>query len=301
VGSRWVDLLDPDRSAIEEAVGLELHETAWHRLLAPSRLDRPARPRLEQQDSYVFGVLSIPVRIDGQVTFREVDLIASPERLVTIRKTPAEGDPYHCRKVQDHAERHQVSVGMALYLLIDEVAEEHLDLIDEFDDEIDKLEDHLDEGPSTSEVREKISILRHDMLHVRRTLAPTRDLARSVLDDRVELEGVELFPRDVELRFADAYDKLLRATDGLDLARDLLAGVRDYHQAQVSIEQNEVMKRLTVVASVLLLPTFIVGLYGQNFHHMPELGLRYGYGLSWLIIILSTIGQLVYFRRKKWI
>ena len=151
-------------------------------------------------------------------------------------------------------------------------------------------------------MRADIGRLRHDILHVRRVLAPTRDLARSVLDDRVDLPGdPPLFPHDVEVRFADAYDKLLRATDGLDLSRDLLAGVRDYVQAKVSNDQNEVMKRLTVVASVLLVPTFIVGLYGQNFHHMPELGWAQGYGFSWLLIVVSTVGQIIYFRRKNWI
>ncbi len=110
-----------------------------------------------------------------------------------------------------------------------------------------------------------------------------------------------MFPRDVELHFADAYDKLLRATDGLDLARDLLSGVRDFHQAQVANDQNEVMKRLTVVASVLLLPTFIVGLYGQNVKGSPELHWAHGYAFSWAVIIATTIAQLVYFRRKKWI
>ena len=110
-----------------------------------------------------------------------------------------------------------------------------------------------------------ISHIRHEILEVRRALAPSRDAARRVLDDRVELDGdVTLFPRDVELHFTDAYDEVLRANDGLDLARDLLSGVRDYHQAKVAQDQNEVMKKLTVVASVLLLPTFIVGLYGQN-------------------------------------
>jgi magnesium transporter len=139
-------------------------------------------------------------------------------------------------------------------------------------------------------------------LHVRRVLTPTRDAARSILDNRVELDGdQELLSRDVEIHFADAYDKLLRATDGLDLARDLLAGVRDYHQAQVANDQNEVMKRLTVVASVLLLPTFIVGLYGQNVRGMPEYHFRYGYAWSWSLIILTTIAQLIYFRRKRWI
>ena len=150
-------------------------------------------------------------------------------------------------------------------------------------------------------LRSEISRLRHDILHVRRTLTPTRDAARAVLDDRVEVEGAELFPRDVEVHFADTYDKLLRATDGLDLSRDLLAGVRDYHQAQVAQDQNEVMKRLTVVASLLLLPTFIVGLYGQNLRGAPEFGWAHGYAWSWAVIVVTTLIQLYFFRRKRWI
>ena len=132
-------------------------------------------------------------------------------------------------------------------------------------------------------------------------LAPTRDASRAILDDRVELEPETLFPRETELHFADTYDKFLRATDGLDLSRDLLAGVRDYLQAEISIDQNEVTKKLTVIASVLLAPTFIVGLYGQNFIHMPELRWEYGYLYSWGIILIVTALQLLYFRRKRWI
>ena len=85
----------------------------------------------------------------------------------------------------------------------------------------------------------------------------------------------------VELHFADAYDKLLRATEGLETSRDLVAGVRDYFQAKIANDQNEVMKRLTVIASLLLVPTFIVGLYGQNFRHIPELHWGFGYAWSW--------------------
>ena len=86
-----------------------------------------------------------------------------------------------------------------------------------------------------------------------------------------------MLPRDVELDFADVYDKLLRAVDGLDFSRDLLASARDYQQAKIANDQNEVTKRLTVIASLLLVPTFIVGVYGQNFDHMPELHWRFGY------------------------
>jgi len=184
---------------------------------------------------------------------------------------------------------------------MDEIAERFLDIVDGFDDAIDDLEDHVKDWPAV-EVRNKIGATRHDILHVRRVLAPTRDAARAVLDDRVELDAdVSLFPREVELHFADAYDKLLRATDGLDLARDLLAGVRDYHQAEVANDQNEVMKRLTVIASVLLVPTFIVGVYGQNLRGAPELRWSHGYLFSWCLIIAVTIFQLWYFRRKHWI
>ena len=82
---------------------------------------------------------------------------------------------------------------------------------------------------------------------------------------------------------------------------DLIVGVRDYHQSKISNDQNEVMKRLTVIASILLLPTFIVGLYGQNFKHIPELGWAQGYGFSWALIAVTTALQLWYFRRKDWI
>jgi len=299
--SCWVDLLDPDDATLQEAVGLPMHDTAWSRLRRPAMApDKPSRPRLVTNDTYVWGVLTIPYQSGEELLFREVDVVVTPDRFVTIRKTPKGAQPFPCEHIKGQAEHRGASPGLCLYLLIDDVAEQFLDLIDGFDEDINALEDNIDDWPST-EVRTAISGLRHDLLHVRRSLAPTRDLARSVLDDRVELEDAELFPRDVELRFADAYDKLLRATDGLDLSRDLLAGVRDYHQAQVSIEQNEVMKRLTVVASMLLLPTFIVGMYGQNLRGIPEFHFRYGYAFSWALIIITTIGQYVYFKRKGWI
>src|SRR5262249_12525104 len=180
------------------------------------------------------------------------------------------------------------------------IAERYLDLIDSMNDEIDDLEDHVEDW-AAAVVRERISGLRHDLLHVRRTLAPTRDAVRRVVDGRIGLEGQELFPPDVALHFGDAYDKLLRASDGLELSRDLVSGVRDYSQAKIANDQNEVMKRLTAVASILLLPTFIVGLYGQNFRVIPELHWGFGYWWSWGWILATTAVQLWFFRRKGWI
>jgi magnesium transporter len=122
------------------------------------------------------------------------------------------------------------------------------------------------------------------------------------VDRRIDIgEGPEVLPRDVELDFADVYDKLLRAVDGLDFSRDLLASARDYQQAKIATDQNEVTKRLTVIAALVLVPTLIVGVYGQNFDHMPELHWRFGYAWSWGLIVGTTIIQLFFFRRLGWI
>jgi magnesium transporter len=125
---------------------------------------------------------------------------------------------------------------------------------------------------------------------------------RRVIDGVVEVEhGEEVFPHDVEVAFNGAYDKLMRALDGLELTRDLLASVRDYHQSKIANDQNEVMKRLTVIASLLLLPTFIVGNDGQNFVHIPELHWHWGYWYAWGLIVATTLVQLWFVRRRKWI
>jgi magnesium transporter len=298
---QWIDLCDPDEETLRAALPVDVHEVALARLLEPIGPDAEPRTRLEAHGNYVFGVLTVPTFTpDEQVVFQEVDVVATTDHIVTIRKTPPRHEPLDVRETLHAADRADESTGMSLYRLIDEIAERFLDMVDRFDDEIDELEDHVRDWPST-QVRDRISQLRHDILHVRRVLMPTRDAARAVLDDRVELDGTTLFPRDIEVRFADTYDKLLRASDGLDLSRDLLAGVRDFHQSEIANEQNDVTKRLTAIASILLVPTFIVGLYGQNFENLPEFHWRYGYQWSWFLIIVTTLLQVWYFRRKRWL
>jgi magnesium transporter len=301
---RWVDLADPDEQTLRAALPVTVHDITVERLLRPSRPDHHSRPRLEARVDYVFGVLLCPAvraHADEVCHFHEIDVVATVDRFVTVRKGDEQHAPAEFDEVRRTALRAGATPGMCLYYLVDEIAERFLDLVDRFDEEIDELEDRVPETPA-EEVRMHISALRHAILDVRRVLSPTRDAARAVLDDRVELDGdVTVFPREVELHFADTYDRLLRASDNLDLARDLLAGVRDFHQAQMAMDQNEVTKRLTVVASLLLLPTFIVGVYGQNFADMPELRWRFGYHFSWIVIIVTTVLQLWYFRRKRWI
>jgi magnesium transporter len=302
--AEWIDLLDPDEAELRKAVPEQIHARAMEQLLAPTRHDDEPRPRLEGHDHYVFGIFLVPVclRAEDRVFYQEIDVVATRERVLTVRKTPDGGHPFEIEPARETlAHERESRAGVSVYRLVDLIAEDFLDLVDALNDEIDELEEGVEEW-SSQQVRARISHLRHDLLHVRRTLAPTRDAVRRVVDKRIDVgEGPEVLPRDVELDFADAYDKLLRALDGLDLSRDLLSSARDYHQAKIANDQNEVMKRLTVIASVLLVPTFIVGLYGQNFRHMPELAWGFGYWWSWGWIVLTTFLQLLFYRWLGWI
>jgi magnesium/cobalt transport protein CorA len=293
--AEWIDLLDPTAEELRAKLPPDVDDDAVARLLAPTVHDDEPRPRFEGRHTHVFGILLAPVCVQGDVHFREVDLIVTRELLVTVRKTPESGPPMELELPRD------ARAGELAAAVVDEVAEAFLDAVDELDTEVDTVDDGVDEWPA-EQVRGRLKSLRHEILRVRRLLGPTREALHKVVDKRVDVEGVEALPHEVEIAFGDAYDKLLRAVDGLDLARDLLAGARDYHQAKIANDQNEVMKRLTAVASILLVPTFIVGLYGQNFqHHFPEIHWQYGYLWSWALIIVTTTAQVVYFRRKRWI
>jgi magnesium transporter len=300
--AEWIDLLDPSDEELRKHLPDGVQETALRLLRAPAQGAAP-RPTLQSHGHYIFGIflVAVAVRDENRVYYQEVDVVATSERLVTVSKTPAGEQPFDPRPAKDSCNPED-SAGMMLYRLVDDIAERYLDLIDAVDEEIDELEDVV-ETASAEEIRGRISSLRHDLLHIRKTLAPTRDAVRRIVDNVVEVEeGPPVFPGPVEVAFNSTYDKLLRAFDGLELSRDLIASVRDYLQSKVSNDQNEVTKKLTAIASLLLVPTFIVGVYGQNFkHHFPELGWQFGYAFSWGLIVVTTIIQLWFFRRKRWI
>ena len=247
------------------------------------------------------GVLLVAVVVsdEDRVFYQEVDFVLTAARSSpSARRRPARS--LSTRRRSKDACRPDDPVGMVLFHLVDEVAECYLDLIDAIDDEIDELEENVEKWPPTR-IRTRISTLRHDLLNTRKHLSPLRDAVHKVVDDRAELRAEGgAFPRNVQLHFADTYDKLLRATEGLETSRELVAGVRDYFQATVANDQNEVVsgcgRRVAAPR-----PTFIVGVYGQNFRHIPELHWGLGYAWSWMLIVVTTVAQLAFFRWKRWI
>jgi magnesium transporter len=304
-GDRWIDLLDPSREELEARLPAEIHDRALDQLLAPAEHADDPRPKLESHGDYIFGILLIPVVVKEEdlVYYQEVDLVMTRDVLVTIRKSPDGGRPPWEPHEAQAACRDTENVALITYHLVDDVAERFLDLIDDLNDEIEELEDHVEDWPA-ERIRGRLSQLRHDMLHIRRTLSPTRDAIREIVDNRVEFSGDEVFTHDVELNFGNAYDKLLRAADNLELSRDLVAGVRDYHQSKIANEQNEVMKRLAVLATVFLPLAFLTGFFGQNFTFLVN-DIEVPQWTFWVLgvglEIAAAIGLFVLIKMRRWL
>jgi magnesium transporter len=297
---RRIDLVDPSPQDLHALVPARLDPDAVEALCASGGDGRDARPALESHGTYLFGVLLLPGSLsrENRVVYHELDVVATPDVLVTVRKSGPDGSLADISAL-DHIED-PLSTGLLVHRLVDAAAEAYLDLVDALYGEIDELEDHLDEVPAPM-IRHRLSDLRHEMLHARRNASSTRAVVRRVVDGRLDLGADDaLFPRDAERAFAETYDTLVRAIEELDVARDLLASVRDYLQSTIAENHSEVVKKLTMVASLVLVPTLITGFYGQNFASAFDDGF-WSLGVSVGLIAASTLGQLVFFRWKRWL
>ena len=295
--SRWLDLVDPTREELEAALPPNVDPDVIEELLAPPPVGREPHPSIEGHGSYVFGVLVVMSNgSEGDVSFQEIDFVATPERLVTVRKSGSYVG-YDMSALRSAPE--SIPVGVLVHRLVDDVADSYLDLLDAIYAEIDTLEDEID-ALRPAQVRLRLAELRHMLLHRRRTVSGMRALTRRVLDGRIEVGEHALFPPEVERLFGDTYDTLVRVTEELDVARDLLSGVRDHLQSKIAENQNEVGKKLTVIASLVLVPSLVVGFFGQNF--AGEFDRAYWtMAFSMGLILTSTLVQLAIFRWRRWI
>jgi magnesium transporter len=300
VGARWIDLVDPTRDEILGATSISLDPEAVETFASPAGDGRAARPVLESHGTYVVAVLAYP-RVDTRedsVEYLELDLLATPSQVVTIRKSGARGDVAPVDGVASRVDA-GAGCGAVVQAAVDDTADAFLELLDGLYEEIDELEGTVEQLPG-ADVRRRLGELRHELLVARRFSSATRGAARRVVDGRVDIGRSELFPPDVEALFVDTYETLVRVTEELDIARDLLGGVRDYYQAKITEQQNDVSKKLTVIASLVLVPSLIVGFYGQNFGSAFD-EWYWGIGVSVGLILATTIVQVTLFRWRRWI
>jgi len=300
VAAEGTDLVDPTGDEIAQSITPPPPPAAMEPLGASERDGRAAMPILRGHGHCVLAVLAQPVTVTGadRAEYLELDLVATPEKIVTIRKTGPNGELASVDSIAARVDA-GVPAGEVFHAAVDDAADAFLELVDGIYESIDDLEEEI-EHLTGATVRRRISVLRNELLRARRASSATRGIARRIVDGRVDVGHSGLFPPEIEIRFVDTYETLVRVTEELDVARDLLGGVRDYYQAKIAEQQNEVAKTLTVIASLVLVPSLIVGFFGQNFAgHFHDW--YWTFGMSVGLIAVTTVVQLALFRWRRWL
>ncbi len=180
------------------------------------------------------------------------------------------------------------------YALVDAIVDYYFHVLEDIGDRIEQLEDEVVSQPTARTLR-TIHHVKRELISLRRSIWPMREVVNAMIRDESPLisKGVKIFLRDL-------YDHTVHVIDSVETMRDLITGTLDIYLSSVSNRLNEVMKVLTVMSSIFIPLTFIVGVYGMNFQYMPELTWRWGYPAVWLFMIALSFVLLALFKRKKW-
>lgn len=182
-----------------------------------------------------------------------------------------------------------------LYSLIDALVDDYFVLLEKIGDEIDVLEEEVLERPEKETVQ-RIHQLKRNLVELRKTIWPLREVLSSLYRDVPPLIEKETVPY-----FRDVYDHTIQIADTVETFRDIVSGLLDVYLSSVSNKTNEVMKVLTIIATIFMPLTFIAGIYGMNFEYMPELRWKWGYPAVLAVMGVIAVIMVIYFRKKKWL
>lgn len=265
-----------------------------HHLALEDLRKQGQRPKLDAYEGQRMIVVHEATTEEG-AHLSEIHLFVGPSWLLSVHWTPTPSLDAARRRFALGRDAGIDTPGELLYTLLDAAVDSYFPVLDTISERIDALEDQVLEGEAGREgLRESLRLKRR-LLDLRRVLSPMRDTANSLL--RRDLDIVE--PSTMPY-FQDLYDHLVRVIDQLDVYRDLLATVLDARLSVVSNSLNAIMKRLTAITVLLMVPTLIAGIYGMNFRAMPEIDWSLGYPFALGLMVLSILAAGIFFWRRGW-
>ncbi len=269
-----------------------------HPLTLEDILHTGQRPKFEDLDSYLFAVL-LMLRFDDEsqtVVSEQVSVVLGSNFVISFQENV--GDVFE--QIRDRLRNakgriRKMGADYLMYTLLDAVVDNYFGILEKFGERIEVLEEELIGDPSES-ILQKIHDLKQEMIFLRRSVWPLRELIGGL--ERSESKLIE-DSTDVYLR--DVYDHTIQVIDTVESFRDTVAGMLDIYLSSLSNRMNAVMKVLTIIATIFIPLTFIAGVYGMNFVNMPELKWRWGYPAVWVVMLTVAGLMVLYFKRKKWL
>jgi len=270
-----------------------------HPLVLEDILATDQRPKAEDYDSYLYVVLKM-LTLDektGEIRAEQLSVILGEHYLLSFQEG-LEGDvfgPVRARLKNEKSRLRVTGPDYLLHALLDVIVDNYFLVLEKLAERIEGIEDELIENPTTATVQ-GIYRLKREMLFLHKVVWPLREVVGSLQrrDSQLIQDATVIYLRDL-------YDHTIQVVDTLETLRDMLSGMLDIYLSSVSNRLNEVMKVLTIIATIFMPLTFLAGLYGMNFKHMPELEWRYGYLALLVVMAAIAVAMLAYFRRKRWL
>lgn len=269
-----------------------------HPLALEDILDTHHRPKLEEYDGYSLIILKMLFfnQESQSINTEQISLLLGRNYVISFQEL--EGDVFdgvRDRLQRSHGRIRQRGPDYLAYALIDSIIDSYFHILEKVGDRLMILEEQLISSPESSMLT-MIHHYKRELLLLRKSVWPLREVISQLHKEPSPLisEGTQIYLRDL-------YDHTVQAIDTLEIFRDTINGLQDLYMSSVSNRMNEIMKVLTIMASIFIPLTFIAGIYGMNFEYIPELQWRWGYFGVWAFMLCSAIGMLVYFRRKKWL
>ncbi|WP_405208072.1 magnesium/cobalt transporter CorA [Aquimarina sp. LLG6339-5] len=269
-----------------------------HPLILEDIANTQQRPKIDEYDDYLFVVLKmIYFNEKGELSIEHISLVLGNRFVISFQES--DGDVFDSirNRIRNNKGRiRTMGSDYLLYILMDAIVDNYFNLIEVIGDKIEELEDDLFQNKQNDNITYQIQTLKKEVLKIRRAVLPLREVV-----NRIEKSEHKLIAKKIRLYLRDLYDHIIQVSENIEIYRDMIWGLMDMYMTTISNKMNEVMKVLTIIATIFIPLTFIAGIYGMNFEHIPELKFKYGYFILWGIMIFIFVGMIYFFKRKKWL
>lgn len=290
----WINLTGIHQTDLIEKIGRLFNISA---LVLEDVVNTNSRPKIDDYKDYVFIILKM-LTYDAQMKqlrIEQVSLVMGKNFVISFQEE--EGDIFdsireRLRSPESRARR--FGTDYLAYCIMDKIVDEYFLIIEAMSSELEDMEEEV-AGDPARDFLQRYNELKQNGIQVRKSVWPLREVINSLLRGDVALISAETLPY-----LRDLYDHSIQVIDTIETYRDLFSNIMDLYLSTLSLKMNEVMKVLTIISTIFIPLTFIVGVYGMNFKLMPELGWHYGYLAVWLLMLIIAVVMIYYFRRKRW-
>jgi magnesium transporter len=289
---KWINVDGIHKLELIEHIGKHYN---IHPLTQEDIVHTESRPKYEDYDHYVVMIMKM-LYFDSRVRSEHLSIVLFKDTVISFQE-PHGGDAFdiiRTRLRQGKGRVRKMQADYLAYALIDAVVDWYFNVLEKLGERIEQLDEEITYDPHRRAIL-RLHDLKREMIYLRKQLWPAREMILNMVRNETDLISDS---NDAYLR--DLQDHIVRAIDTTESYRESLSGIMDVYLSNNSNKMNEVMKALTVISSIFIPVTFVVGVYGMNFKHMPELDSPYAYWIVWGIMLTIMIGMGIFFKRKKW-